>query len=419
MHNIKNLRENVEVFKKLIESRNVNVNIDEILNIDKKNRELIQKKEKLEKEKKDISKSKDKSLFSKSKEISQEIDIISKEQNSFNTKLNEILSSIPNLPMPDVPIGKDENSNKILETVGEIKNFNFKPKSHFEIGEKLKMLDFELATKTTGSRFVFVKDKLAMLERAISNFMIDIHTKVNGYTEISPPLMASDDSMYGTGQLPKFENDQFEVKLDSENERKFLIPTAEVILTNMVRNQILSIKNLPLRLVASTPCFRKEAGSYGKDTKGMIRQHQFYKVELVSIVENDQCLNELEKMTSSAQMILDKLKLPYRKIILSTGDMGFSAEKTYDIEVWLPSEKKYREISSCSSCGSFQARRMKARYKNSNNETVFVGTLNGSGLAVGRTLIAIMENYQTEDGSVLIPEVLKPYMNNMDKISSN
>ena len=419
MHNIKNLRENVEVFKKLIESRNVNVNIDEILNIDKKNRELIQKKEKLEKEKKDISKSKDKSLFSKSKEISQEIDIISKEQNSFNTKLNEILSSIPNLPMSDVPVGKDENSNKILQTVGEIKNFNFKPKSHFEIGEKLKMLDFELATKTTGSRFVFVKDKLAMLERAISNFMIDIHTKVNGYTEISPPLMASDDSMYGTGQLPKFENDQFEVKLDSENERKFLIPTAEVILTNMVRNQILSIKNLPLRLVASTPCFRKEAGSYGKDTKGMIRQHQFYKVELVSIVENDQCLNELEKMTSSAQMILDKLKLPYRKIILSTGDMGFSAEKTYDIEVWLPSEKKYREISSCSSCGSFQARRMKARYKNSNNETVFVGTLNGSGLAVGRTLIAIMENYQAEDGSVLIPDVLKPYMNNMDKISSN
>ena len=419
MHNIKNLRENVEVFKKLIESRNVNVNIDEILNIDKKNRELIQKKEKLEKEKKDISKSKDKSLFSKSKEISQEIDIISKEQNSFNTKLNEILSSIPNLPMSDVPVGKDENSNKILQTVGEIKNFNFKPKSHFEIGEKLKMLDFELATKTTGSRFVFVKDKLAMLERAISNFMIDIHTKVNGYTEISPPLMASDDSMYGTGQLPKFENDQFEVKLDSENERKFLIPTAEVILTNMVRNQILSIKNLPLRLVASTPCFRKEAGSYGKDTKGMIRQHQFYKVELVSIVENDQCLNELEKMTSSAQMILDKLKLPYRKIILSTGDMGFSAEKTYDIEVWLPSEKKYREISSCSSCGSFQARRMKARYKNSNNETVFVGTLNGSGLAVGRTLIAIMENYQAEDGSVLIPDVLKPYMNNMVKISSN
>jgi len=225
--------------------------------------------------------------------------------------------------------------------------------------------------------------------------------------------------MFGTGQLPKFENDQFEIKLEEENDRKFLIPTAEVILTNMVKNQILNTQDLPMRLVASTPCFRKEAGSYGKDTKGMIRQHQFYKVELVSIVENSQCINELERMTNCARMILDKLKLPYRQIILSTGDMGFSAEKTYDIEVWLPSENKYREISSCSSCGTFQARRMKARYKNSNSETLFLGTLNGSGLAVGRTLIAILENYQTQDGSVIIPDVLKPYMGNIDKIGIN
>jgi len=230
-------------------------------------------------------------------------------------------------------------------------------------------------------------------------------------------LFANENTMYGTGQLPKFENDQFEIKIDEKSDRKFLIPTAEVILTNMVKDQILKKSQLPMRLVASTPCFRKEAGSYGKDTKGMIRQHQFYKVELVSIVENDKCEEELERMTNCACLILDKLELPYRKIILSTGDMGFSAEKTFDIEVYLPSENKYREISSCSSCGQFQSRRMKARYKDNSNETKFLGTLNGSGLAVGRTLIAIMENYQTEDGSIIIPKVLQPYMNNLNKIS--
>ncbi len=249
--------------------------------------------------------------------------------------------------------------------------------------------------------------------------MLDTHTKTNGYTEVSPPLMASAETMFGTGQLPKFETDQFEIKFDDSNDRKFLIPTAEVILTNMVKDQILNFKDLPIRLVASTPCFRKEAGSYGKDTKGMIRQHQFYKVELVSIIEPNKCIDELERMTSCATKILDLLKLPYRKVILSTGDMGFSAEKTYDIEVWLPSENKYREISSCSSCGSFQARRMKARFKNDKNITEFLGTLNGSGLAVGRTLIAILENYQNEDGSINIPDALKPYMNNLDKITIN
>ncbi len=281
------------------------------------------------------------------------------------------------------------------------------------------MLDFDLASKTSGSRFVFVTKKLAMLERALSNFMIDTHVNKNNYLEISPPLIANENTMYGTGQLPKFENDQFELVLEDKNDRKFLIPTAEVILTNMVKDQILDIKDLPLRFVASTPCFRKEAGSYGKDTKGMIRQHQFYKVELVSIVEPNHCIEELERMTNCATDILDQLKLPYRKVLLCTGDMGFSAEKTYDIEVWIPSEKKYREISSCSSCGSFQARRMKARYKNSKKETNFVGTLNGSGLAVGRTLIAVIENYQQADGSIIIPEVLKPYMNNLEKIDNN
>ena len=419
MHNIKDLRKNFDEFKKLIKSRNTLTNLDSILELDIKNRKLIQNKENLEKQKKDISKLKDKSLFSKSKEISKQIESLSKEQIKIKKDLDQILSSLPNTPLNDVPSGKDELSNKEIEIKGEIKKFDFTPKSHFELGEKLGMLDFDLATKTTGSRFVFVKDKLALLERAISNFMIDTHTFINGYREISPPLMANDSSMYGTGQLPKFENDQFEIKLDEKNDRKFLIPTAEVILTNMVKDQILNINDLPIRLVAATPCFRKEAGSYGKDTKGMFRQHQFYKVELVSVVENDKCLDELERMTKCATSILDKLKLPYKKIVLSTGDMGFSAEKTYDIEVWLPFEKKYREISSCSSCGSFQARRMQARYKNNNNETVFVGTLNGSGLAVGRTLIAILENYQNLDGSITVPEVLRPYMNNLDIIKTN
>ena len=278
------------------------------------------------------------------------------------------------------------------------------------------MIDFELASKTSGARFVFLKGEIALLERAISNFMIDIHTQNFNYIEISPPLMATASTMFGTGQLPKFEEDQFEIKSDSNSDRKFLIPTAEVILTNMVREKILPFKELPIRLVASTACFRKEAGSYGKDTKGMIRQHQFYKVELVSIVEPKLCLKELDRMTGCAENILQKLELPYRKVLLSTGDMGFSAEKTYDLEVWIPSENKYREISSCSSCGSFQARRMKARYKNKNNETNFVGTLNGSGLAVGRTLIAIMENYQQDNGSIIIPKVLRPYMNGLELI---
>ena len=419
MHNIKDIRKDIDNFKNTIKNRNVDVDFDQILNLDEENRKLIQEKEKLEMEKKSISKSKDETLFEKSKEISNKIDDLSKNQKNVKDQLDQILSNIPNLPLNDVPVGKDENSNKEVVKSGEIKEMSFKPKSHYEIGEKLNMLDFDLATKTTGSRFVFVKDKLASLERAISNFMIDTHVNNNGYTEISPPLMATDNTMFGTGQLPKFENDQFEIKFDDKNDRKFLIPTAEVILTNMVKNQILNLKSLPMRLVASTPCFRKEAGSYGKDTKGMIRQHQFYKVELVSIVENNKCIEELERMTNCATKILDDLQLPYRKIILSTGDMGFSAEKTYDIEVWLPSENKYREISSCSSCGTFQAKRMKARYKNNNNDNEFVGTLNGSGLAVGRTLIAILENYQTEDGSIIIPEKLRPYMNNMEKIGIN
>ena len=416
MHNIKELRKDFDKFKKLMKLRNVEINLDEIIELDKENRNFIQEKENLEMEKKNISKSKDETLFAKSKEISIKIDDMNKKQSFINNKLNNILSSLPNVPLSDVPIGKDESENIEILKSGEIRNLNFKTKSHYEIGENLNMLDFDLATKTTGSRFVFVKSKLAALERAISNFMIDTHTQINGYTEISPPLMVTDDSMFGTGQLPKFENDQFEIKIDEKNDRKFLIPTAEVILTNMVKNQIVNINSLPMRLVASTPCFRKEAGSYGRDTKGMIRQHQFYKVELVSIVDPSKSLEELDRMTNSAQQVLKKLKLPYRVILLSTGDMGFSAEKTYDLEVWIPSENKYREISSCSSCGQFQARRMKAKFKNNKNETDFLATLNGSGLAIGRTLIAIMENYQQKDGTIIIPEALKPYMHNQKRI---
>jgi len=417
MHNIKDIRNNPNQFKESLKKRFLEIDLKKILELDESNRKLIQEKETLEKEKKEISKSKNKVLFEKSKSISKKIDTFENKQKEIKVKLENILSSLPNIPKDDVPIGKDENSNLEVSKSGNIPKLDFKPKSHYELGENLNMLDFDLATKTTGSRFVFVKDKLALLERAISNFMIDIHVNQNGYQEISPPLIVSENTMYGTGQLPKFENDQFEIKFDDKNDRKFLIPTAEVILTNMAKDKIFQLNELPLRLVASTPCFRKEAGSYGKDTKGMIRQHQFYKVELVSIVEPENCLNELDRMTNCATKILDLLKLPYRKIVLSSGDMGFSAEKTFDIEVWLPSENKYREISSCSSCGTFQSRRMKSRYKNKKNETVFLGTLNGSGLAVGRTLIAILENYQQSDGSIIIPDALKPYMNNLDKIT--
>ena len=416
MHNIKDIRLNSENFINLLKGRNSDIDINELLLLDKSNRDLIKKKELLEQEKKKISKTKDQSLFKKSINLSKQINEIEIKNNEFKTKIDALLSNLPNLPLKDVPVGKDETNNKIIYQKGIVPKFEFKPKSHEELGKNLNMIDFDLATKTSGSRFVFLKNSIARLERALSSFMLDTHTTKNGYSEMSPPLIANSSSMFGTGQLPKFEKDQFELKLNNSNERKFLIPTAEVILTNTVREKILSFNDLPIRLVALTSCFRKEAGSYGKDTKGMIRQHQFYKVELVSIVQQKECKNELERMTNCAENVLKDLNLPYRKLLLSTGDMGFSAEKTYDLEVWIPSQNKYREISSCSSCGSFQARRMKARYKSRNNETLFVGTLNGSGLAVGRTLIAIMENYQQKDGSIIIPDVLKDYMGGEDRI---
>jgi seryl-tRNA synthetase len=415
MHNIKDLRKNLDIFKKKLKDRNLEFDIAEFNKLDELNRKLISDKEKLEQEKKILSKSKDKSNFDKSKKISDEISIISKKQFESQNKLNQVLFSLPNIALDSVPVGKDEKLNKLIKKVGKIKNFSFKVKSHIDIGSKDKNIDFDTSIKLSGSRFVVLKDKLALLERALINFMLDTHTNEFKYTEISPPLIVNEDVMFGTGQLPKFEEDQFEIKFDTTDQRKFLIPTAEVVLTNLVRKSTIDKNQLPQRYVASTPCFRKEAGSYGKDTKGMIRQHQFYKVELVSVVEPSKCTAELERMLSCAENILLKLDIPYQVILLSSGDMGFSAEKTFDIEAWIPSEKKYREISSCSSCGTFQARRMGSRYKTDNGNE-FVGTLNGSGLAVGRLMISLLENNQNEDGSVNIPNVLKKYMNNLDKI---
>ena len=415
MHNLKDLRENINIYKKKLLDRNFDLNIQLFNNLDDDNRKLISQKENLEQEKKLLSKFKESSNFDKSKKISEEISKISNKQHITQIKLNKLLYILPNLALDDVPIGKDEKSNKLVEKIGTIKKFSFKPKSHTEIGSVKNEIDFETSSKLSGSRFVVLKNKIALLERALINFMLDLHTTEFKYTEISPPLIVNENVMFGTGQLPKFEEDQFELKLENSDQRKFLIPTAEVVLTNFVRNSLIEKDQLPLRFVASTPCFRKEAGSYGKDTKGMIRQHQFYKVELVSIVEPNECQNELDRMLKCAKKILDKLEIPYQVVLLCSGDMGFSAEKTFDIEVWIPSENKYREISSCSSCGSFQARRMGAKY-NSQKGKDFVGTLNGSGLAVGRLIVAILENYQNKDGTVTIPNILKKYMNNLDKI---
>ncbi len=416
MHSLKDLRKNTTKYKKKLSDRNFNLDIGKFETLDNNNRKLISEKEKLEQEKKILSKSKDKSNFEKSKKITSQIMNLSKEQIKIQNKLNELLFILPNVALDDVPVGKDSKSNKLLGKFGKIKEFSFKAKSHVEIGSNSDGIDFDTATKISGSRFVILKNKTAQLERALINFMLDIHTNEFGYTEISPPLIVNEDVMFGTGQLPKFEEDQFEIKFEVSEQRKFLIPTAEVVLTNLVRHSLINKENLPQRFVASTPCFRKEAGSYGKDTKGMIRQHQFYKVELVSIVEPNNCNTELDRMLNCASQILEKLEIPYQVVLLSTGDMGFSAEKTYDIEAWIPSENNYREISSCSSCGSFQARRMKAKYKSSEGTSDFVGTLNGSGLAVGRLMIALLENNQNKDGSITIPNVLKKYMNNLDKI---
>ena len=418
MHNLKDIRNQKDLFLKKLKDRNFTLNIDDLLNLDIKNRQLIQEKESLEQEKKIISKKKDPKNFELSKKLSKKIQELEDKQKNILSNIHKILDAMPNIALEDVPIGKDESANKEIKTFSKPRKFDFKILSHYEIGKKLNMLDFDMASRTTGSRFVFLKKSLALMERALINYMLDMHTKKFEYIEVSPPILANYATMFGTGQLPKFTEDQFEVKLNEDNnkDRKFLIPTAEVVLTNMVRESVLKSESLPLRVTAHTPCFRKEAGSYGKDTKGMMRQHQFHKVELVSIVHPEKRLDELDRMVNCAEQILKDLDLPFRKVLLCSGDMGFSAEKTYDLEVWIPSEKKYREISSCSSCGQFQARRMNAKFKDKDNKNDFVATLNGSGLAVGRTMIAIIENFQEQDGSIRIPTSLRPYMHNLEKI---
>lgn len=328
-------------------------------------------------------------------------------------ELTGYLDSLPNLPMADVPAGKDEDDNVEVRSWGEPKPLGFEASEHFDLGEKLGLMDFERASQMSGARFVVLKGALARLERAIASFMLDTHTEQNGYTEMLPPALVRDNAMYGTGQLPKFSEDLFHT-----DNGFWLIPTAEVPLTNMGADRVMEAAELPMRMTAWTPCFRSEAGAAGRDTRGMIRQHQFSKVELVSLVHPDESEAELERMTKCAEGILQALNLPYRVMMLSTGDMGFGARKTYDIEVWLPGQERYREISSCSNCWDFQARRMNGRFKTPGEKgTRFVHTLNGSGLAVGRTMIAILENYQQADGSIVVPDVLRPYMGKTETIS--
>lgn len=336
------------------------------------------------------------------------------EQRKLNAALEEALAVIPNIPHEDVPLGADEADNVLLHTHGEKPRNNFEQKEHYELGEQLGGMDFETAAKMSGSRFVLLKGQIARLERAIGQFMIDLHTQENGYTEVSPPLLVRDNALYGTSQLPKFAEDLFRTTNDH-----WLIPTAEVPLTNVVAGETLAEADLPLRMTALTYCFRSEAGSAGRDTAGMLRQHQFQKCELVSITDENSSLEELERMRESAEKVLKLLGLHYRVVTLCVGDMGFGARKTYDIEVWLPGQDAYREISSCSVCGDFQGRRMNARYRVEGEKALkFVHTLNGSGLAVGRCLIAVMENYQNADGTITVPEVLRPYMNGLEVIGA-
>ena len=420
MLNIKEIRTNTNNIIESLKKRNFENPekiLNEILKIDKNYRENLEKKEKLLSERNLISKelASFKNNKRKFNELSAKVTTLKNEISKLETLtngklklLNNKLMDLPNIPHEDVPIGKDDTYNKEIKKYGECKSDN-KVLSHEIIGEKIGQLDFETAVKISGSRFVILKNNIAKLERALINFMIDTHVNESGYTEYSVPVVVNENSMYGTGQLPKFKDDQFQLNND-----KWLIPTGEVSLTNVVSNSIIEYDKLPLRMVTATPCFRAEAGAAGKDTKGMIRQHQFTKVELVSIIQPEFRLKELDRLVNCAELILQKLNLPYRIVLLSSGDMGFSAEKTYDLEVWLPSQKKYREISSCSSCGTFQANRMKARYKSLDKKNNLLATLNGSGLAVGRTIVAILENYQSEDGKIAVPEVLKKYMDGIN-----
>ena len=425
MHNIKYIRNNPKQFEKLMKRRGISLNSSEILDIDNDIRSYQTKmqilQEKRNKASKDIGLliSQGTDISSLKKNISDyksDLTIMDEKVKDLNLKLNNLLIELPNSLEDDVPEGKSEEENQFIKAWGEKPQFSFNPLDHVEIGEKLNQMDFKRGVKISGSRFVLLRGQLALLERALSTFMIETHLNDDEFEEISPPFLVKEHALFGTGQLPKFSDDLFHT-----TDNRWLIPTAEVPLTNIVSNEIIDKNNLPLRFVANTPCFRSEAGAAGSDTRGMIRQHQFSKVEMVFVTHPTKSNEELEYLVSCAEKILQKLKLPYRVMMLCSGDVGFSAKKTYDLEVWLPGQNSgqglYREISSCSNCGDFQARRMNAKFKDKvSNEIDFLHTLNGSGLAVGRTMIAILENYQQKDGSIVIPDALLPYMRGLKKI---
>jgi seryl-tRNA synthetase len=421
MHDINWIRNDPELFDQALSRRKVNPFSEELLKIDELRRKEITLLQRLQHERNDKSKAigliKDKSgsEFIKAKEevelVNSEIEKLKIVIDEYEKKLNSILECLPNVLSADVPDGEDENDSVEVSKWGEPRKFTFQPKHHFEIGEDLRMMDFEQTALISGSRFVTLKGDLAKMERALANFMLDIHTHEYGYMEISPPVLVKDQAMYGVGQLPKFAEDSFQTTNGYR-----LIPTSEVPLTNLVAEKIISQSELPMRFTAFSNCFRSEAGSAGKDTRGMIRMHQFSKVELVCISDKESYYAEYENMINAAGEILRRLELPHRRVVLCAVDTGFSAEKTFDFEVWLPGQNKYREISSCSIFGQFQGRRMKAKYRDEHKETHYVYTMNGSGLAIGRTIVAILENNQNEDGSIDVPHALRPYMNGQTKI---
>jgi len=416
------LREKKEIVFEGLKKRGTEINLDRLFSADEKRRRLIQESEKMKSERNELSNeiarlrksgadAGDK--ISHLRDVGKNIEVLEQELRVVEKEWEDVLLIIPNIPHESVPVGASDTDNKEVKIWGEKPSFDFAPLPHWDIGEKLDILDFKRAAKITGSRFTLYKAGGALLERALINFMLDLHTREHGYTEVLPPFMVNRDAMTGTGQLPKFEEELFKLQgIDY-----FLIPTAEVPVTNIYNNEILKEDNLPIKFVAYTPCFRAEAGAHGKDTRGLTRQHQFNKVELVKFTKPEESYDELEGLLLDAEDILKKLNIHYRVSLLCTGDLGFSSAKTYDIEVWLPGQNIYREISSCSNFENFQARRAKIRYRKSGNKVDFVHTLNGSGLAVGRTVMAVMENYQNADGSITIPEALRPYMHGMTRIA--